>query len=283
MSYIKLEVRDNVVFCEITYKVNEILSDDNFPLYFQVLTIDNSKIIESIQMEIGTWRTYCKGFRDVNFRVVNKNDVVLRELIYDYQKENQPLYLYEFWDYFTKLNKNLTGVVLGAGNGLWGEWVKGVLDNNIKCFLIEGSKKLFKDLKSSHGNSKNFTLINELISIDGADYDFYDHGGGYNSININYIKNCGEILNDFQIEKRKTKEINLLLNEIGNFDWLRFDLEGIDYELIMSLNLENISKLKMIQYEHLDLDIEKRTNVENKFKSLGYKIIVFGIDTVFIK
>jgi hypothetical protein len=283
MSYIKLEVRGNVVFCEITHKVNEILSDDNFPLYFQVLSIDNSKIMESIQMEIGTWRTYSKGFRDVNFRVVNKNDVVLRELIYDYQKENQPLYLYEFWDYFTKLNKNLTGIVLGAGNGLWGEWVKGVLDNNIKCFLIEGSKKLFKDLKSSYGNSKNFTLINELISIDGADYDFYDHGGGWNTINTNYIEKSNLNLNDFQVEKRKTKEINLLLNEIGNFDWLRFDLEGIDYELIMSLNLENISKLKMIQYEHLDLNIEKRTNVENKFKSLGYKIIVFGIDTVFIK
>ena len=47
MSYIKLEVRNDVVFCEITHKVNEILSDDNFPLYFQVLSIDNAKITES--------------------------------------------------------------------------------------------------------------------------------------------------------------------------------------------------------------------------------------------
>ena len=283
MSYIKLERRNNQIYCQVNLEITNILPSSCFPLFFQILSINNREVESTHRMDPGTWRTYVKGQRDKNFRVITKDNIILRELTYDYQLEMRPLYLYEFWDYYTKINKNSIGVILGAGNGAWGEWVKGVLDNKINCFLIEGSIKLFNELKLFYENDKHLTLINELISVDGNDYDFYDHGGGWNSIDSEHIKKSKVKLDEFLVEKRKTKEINAFLKQIGYFNWIRFDLEGIDYELIMSLDLENYSNLNMIQYEHLDLENEKRQQIDDKFLSYGYRKLVYNIDTIFIK
>lgn len=287
MSYITLEIRDDLVYAEVKSNVLDILSPYDLPLYLQVISINNLKIYETIDLIPGQWKTYHKGFRDKNFRIITKNNVVLRELIYDYKNESSPLYLYEFWDYFTKTNKNLTGLILGAGNGLWGEWVKGVIENEINCYLVEGSFESFRELKTFYGLNKNLILINEIISKDGAVYKFYDHNGGWNTIEPDYLINTmseDELKNiSFNVEQRKSKSLGSLLNEINEVNWIRFDLEGIDYDLIMMLNLNQFKNLKMVQYEHLGLSEDKKNSVEKKFLSSGYDVLKFNIDTIFLK
>lgn len=285
MSYINLDYLDDCIFCEINTEVTNFLPNHLFPLLFQVLTVDNSKIIETYEINPGTWRKYY-GFRDKNFRVVTKNNKILRELKYDYKKETyspSAQRLYEFWDYFTKLNSDSVGLILGAGDGSWGEWVKGVLENNVRCYLVEGSEKWFELLKLYQSDKKNLKLLNYLISLDGGEYDFYDFSNGENSISEEYLLRQGIETQNLEPTKRKTKKFSDLLNEIGIVNWIRFDLEGIDFGLVMSLELDKLPSLMMVQYEHLNLEIEKRNMIYEKFSNSGFYKLEFYIDTIFIK
>lgn len=285
MSYICLDYIEDYIFCEINTEVTNFLPNHFFPLFFQVLTVDNSKIIETYEMNSGTWRKYY-GFRDKNFRVVTNNNKILRELKYDYKKETyapNALRLYEFWDYFTKLNSDTVGLILGAGDGTWGEWVKGVLENNVNCYLVEGSDKYFELLKLFHGNKKNLSLIHHLVSLDGEHYDFYDFSDGDNSISEDFLLSRGIDTEGLTKTKQKTKKFSDLLDEIGIVHWIRFDLEGVDFELVMSLELNNLPSLVMIQYEHLNLELEKRNMIYEKFSPFGFSKLEFDIDTILIK
>lgn len=285
MSYLDLYCKDASIFCEAKSEITHIMSESNFPLFVQVLPVDDSVVIESHELPVGTWRIF-KGIRDRNFRIVTKNNQVLRELRYDYKNEiyaSDASKLYEFWDYFTKLNQCSTGLILGAGDGSWGEWVKGVYENEMKCFLVEGSQKSFEKLKLFHGNKKNLKLLNQVISLDGMDYDFYDDLDGDNSISLEYLNKRSIDLNKSNIRKVKTKKFGDLLNEIGTINWIRFDLEGIDLNLILSLDLENMKSLIMVQYEHLNLSDSDREQIKNKFKSQNFNFLEFNIDTIFIK
>lgn len=278
MSYIKIDIIDDSIRCEISDRILDILSYDDMPLSFEVLPVTNSEIVYKTELNKSMWASW-KPFRDHNARVLTKNGILLKEFNYDYRKED--LEIYEFWDYFTKINKTSIGLILGAGDGTWGEWVKGVLDNDVECYLVEASDISFDKLEKTYNNKSKIHCIKELISTDGIDYKFYNQGG-LSTINSEYLSNFNEgVTTDVVI--KKSKKFSDLLKDIGKIDWIRFDVEGIDYDLIMSIDSEYYKKLKMIQYEHHNLEKYKKEKIEDLFINIGFDKFEFNIDTIFIK
>lgn len=276
---INVKIANDQIICNISNDAK--INQSHFPLKFQVLQLVTNKIIWETELTLGSWASW-NSIRDVNFKVITKNGIILKEINYDYSNEN--LDIYEFWDYFCRINKKSTGLILGAGDGTWGEWVIPVNREKIKCHLVEATDSTFLKLKEAYSHNHNFTLHNSLISTDGLEYKFYegDHFYGLNTINYDYLKKTnGESSSDFVI--KKSKSIIDLLKEIGNIDWIRIDLEGIDYEILKQIPTDYLKSLILIQYEHQYLSDEKINELDNIIIPLGFKKITYYIDTIYTK
>ena len=276
---IKLFINNNEIKCEIS---NDLKIDKkHFPLKFQVTQLITNKVLWETEVEPGMWASW-PNIRDINSRVVTNQNIILKELNYSYHFEDLPLY--EFWDYFCRLHKNSKGLILGCGDGTWGERIIPVNRENINCHLVEASKKTFSKLKENYGNKSNFTLHNDLLSTDGGEYKFYEgnHDEGLNTINFEYLKKADNNAQS-KYELKKSKNIIDFIKEIGKVDWVRIDLEGIDYDILKSLPIDFLSSLILIQYEHWFLEDSKKTEIDRIFYSLGFKKIVYNIDTIYFK
>jgi hypothetical protein len=277
---IKLEIRDRKLYCEIS---NDIIIPENyFPLKFKVKELITNKTKWEIDLSPGMWATW-DWFRDVNATVETCNGIILKEFNYNYEIED--LTIYGFWDYFCRINKTTTGLILGCGNGTWGEWVVPVNRENMTCHLVEASRNTFRNLSENYKNSSNFILYDDVITIDGLDCNFYEgeiNGDGLNSINFEYLKKIDSESN-LKFELRKTKSIMDLLEEIGKVDWIRLDIEGSDYDILKKIPREYLENLIMIQYENFHLSEEKKKEVDDLILPLGFRKLVFGIDTIYYK
>ena len=277
---IKIEIRDCKLHCEISNDL--IISENHFPLKFKVKELITNRTIWETELVPGMWSTW-NWFRDVNASVETCNGIVLKEFNYNYEIEG--LLIYEFWDYFCTINKNSIGLILGCGNGTWGEWVVPVNRENMICHLVEASRDTFQNLTETCKDSKNFILYNDVITTDGLDCNFYEgiiNGDGLNSTNFEYLKKIdgGENLKS---ELRKTKSITDLLKEIGKVDWIRLDIEGSDYDILKKIPREYLENLIMIQYENYHLSEEKKQEIDNIILPLGFRKLVFDIDIIYYK
>jgi hypothetical protein len=281
MKYIQFNVENDVIKCIVSHDINNIIPKNEFPLKFLVYPVNSKKIACQMDLQAGMYATW-SPFRDYNVKILTNSGILLNEYKYHYSLENN-IQIYEFWDYFIKLNPNTTGLILGCGNGTWGEWVQPIINSNVKVHLVEGSKLEYEYLIENVTNI-NCECYNELITIDGGEYSFYHaKNGGVNSLNHDYIKKFN-LDDDFHsVEIRQTTKFSDLLLRIGHVDWLRFDLEGIDYELIMSLPSEFYTNKKMIQWEHYGVDDNLRKTVDDMFLNLGFEKIIFNIDTIYYK
>lgn len=282
MKYIFLGFDENKIRCEVSKEIEYFFPQEEFPFKFQVFSLLNKKILYEVEILPGMWATFT-GYRDANAKVIGKTGTILKEYEYSYNDEN--LTLYEFWDYFARYNKKSIGLILGSGNGLWGEWVLPIHQNNIVCYLIEGSPSIFDELKENYKNYDNFRLHNIIISSNGENCDFYDFGeGGNSSSNVNYLKTLTPSVSLVVPEKKSTVSLNDFLEKYPMINWIRIDLEGIDFDLVMSLYEKNLKNIKMIQYEHLFLSEEKLYEIDLFMSNNGFdKKITFEIDTVYLK
>ena len=76
--------------------------------------------------------------------------------------------------------------------------------------------------------------------------------------------------------KIETRTIDSLINEY-NIDWLRLDTEGMDYNLINSISINNLKKLKYIQYEHVNITEDEKISLNNKKKVI---VLINGNDEI---
>ena len=128
MSFIKYTVEDGKLFCRVS-EINKIISDEELPLRFVVYPEIGDKILYECELFTNMWANYIE-FADIKSRVYTKSGILLKE--YRYEDDLKTDNLYEFWDYFCKINKDSIGLVIGAGDGTWGEWTRPVNENKVK-------------------------------------------------------------------------------------------------------------------------------------------------------
>ena len=262
---------------ELDDKLKTIIKE---PLIVRFDTISGDKEWET-HITPGGWASWNGGgCSRWNITVMdsNRNIILTREYnsLYDGGE------LDKFFSLYCKLNKNTKGIVIGAHDGEWGHWTQPVIDNDTQCLIIEGSLPQFKNLEKNYNNKNNCILINEIVTTDGQDVEWYTGGDGYTDSVIKEVNQ--RFLDDEEIttEIRKTKSINDLIEEYNyqDYDWLHTDIEGYDAELIMGLKY--LPKFIIFENEHSKF-IGTYDKVYNYLSDLNYEIIEYGIDTLAIK
>lgn len=208
------------------------------------------------------------------------NDVVI------YDADGKLVYLYE-WDvmqhgstfyktlymYCKKIftsGKKPRGLAIGTHDGEFGEWVPVALDSLSDIVLVEGSLKQYNKLTENFSNKK-FKMIYDIITPNGGSVEFFEGGLGYtNSVVENVIRSWET--EEINSTKRNSTSINhLIQKEFGSRpDWIHMDVEGLDSDLIMSINDEYLPKLLI--FEDNNYNEEEKEKIYTFLKNKNYNL-----------
>ena len=165
------------------------------------------------------------------------------------------------------------------------EFIKKDSKINDKIFLVEANPKNISKLEESYKNFNNARILNLGVTASkNKEITFFyteDDAPYYMvcSTKINHVLKHypNSKINEFKI---KTVSVNNLFKDYikeKNIDYLSIDLEGIDFEILMSINL-NEYNIKNISIEYLHLNKKQKKQLVNYLLKYGYSYCGFGYD-----
>jgi FkbM family methyltransferase len=169
------------------------------------------------------------------------------------------------------------GLVIGTHDGEFGEWVPIVLKNECQVVLVEASDKQFGVLNKNYGNRSLVTLVNDLVTPNGGEVEFFEGGEGYtNTIVEDVIRHWEK--EEIKSTKRDSISITDLILEKcgGQIDWLHLDVEGLDSQLIMGIDTEKVFLPNFVIFEDYNLSQDKKDEIYSWLFNKGYDIYSEG-------
>lgn len=277
---IKISDTDDIWEINVDENISNFLNEFDLPLNVKFLNYYTNEILWETNLGSNMWAKFNIVIGS-KIEITTKNGKTIKEVGY-----NKLKYSNIIDDVFTTtiLSKNLkNGVVIGAGSGSYGEWIYLIKNEKTSAILIEPDEKEFKKLLQYYSQYENVELLNICVDIEDGEKEFWLAPEG----NVNSLKkeNCLKYdikENDLINKKIKVYSLNNLLKN-KNIDWIRLDVEGIDSELILSLDDEILNKLKYIQYEHINITEDEKINTNLYLESKGFNVFMVGIDMVGIK
>ena len=163
------------------------------------------------------------------------------------------------------------GLVIGTHDGEFGEWVPIVENRDAQVVLVEASDKQFQNLRYNYKNNSRVKTIQNLITPNGGEVEFFEGGKGYtNTVVENVIRHWET--EEIKSTKRDSISItDLILQECnGYIDWMHLDVEGLDAQLIMGIDETKVSLPNFIIFEDYNLPQDKKTEIYNWLHQKGY-------------
>lgn len=165
------------------------------------------------------------------------------------------------------------------------EFIKKNSKINDRIFLIEANPKNISKLEESYKDFNNARILNLGVTASkNKEITFFyteDDAPYYMvcSTKINHVLKHypNSKINEFKI---KTVSVNNLFKDYikeKNIDYLSIDLEGIDFEILMSINLNDYN-IKNISFEYLHLNKKQKKQLVNYLLKYGYSYCGFGYD-----
>ena len=154
------------------------------------------------------------------------------------------------------------GLVIGTHDGEFGEWVPIIEKRECSVVLVEASDKQFQKLKHNYRNNSLVKPIQNLITPNGGEVEFFEGGEGYtNTVVENVIRHWEK--EEIKSTKRPSISItDLILTECdGSIDWLHLDVEGLDAQLIMGIDETKVSLPNFIIFEDYNLSQDKKDEI----------------------
>ena len=242
----------------------------NLPLKFKIKKVISKEIV---------WETELNSFMWAEFGTNEINDVVVEDslgnFVYQYHWDviqHGSIFYKSLWLYCKSLiNRGVKprGIVVGTHDGEFGEWVPLVRNFMSDMLLVEASQKQFDKLYQNFIGKTGITFLNDLITTDGSDVEFFEGGAGYTNTVVERVIRHWET-EEVHSSKRTSTSFNSLIESYGKVDWLHLDVEGLDAKLLMSLKDEHIPNF--IIFEDYNLDPEEFSRVSNFFKDRGFKL-----------
>lgn len=164
------------------------------------------------------------------------------------------------------------GLVIGTHDGEFGEWVPIVQKRECNVILVEASDNQFNKLKNNYKNNSLVKPIQNLITPNGGEVEFFEGGAGYtNTVVENVIRHWEK--EEISSTKRNSISItDLILNECGgHIDWLHLDVEGLDAKLIMGIDETKITLPNFIIFEDYNLSQDKKDEIYDWLRKRGYQ------------
>lgn len=170
------------------------------------------------------------------------------------------------------------GLVIGTHDGRNGHWIYSIKDKLSDAFLIDGSEKQFENLRKNYEWFENVKMLNTIVTPKGGIVEWFQGGEGYTDTVVSDL--IHDWLDESQITKIQKDSISFVkLTNENDFDWIHLDVEGIDGDLILSLEkLPNV-----IVYESMNLSSEMESDLENWFEKNGYTTLVCNGNTMATK
>lgn len=241
----------------------------NLPLTLNIKSHVSGEIVWDCKLENYSWATYANdSIFDIEILDSKGSVIINREwdIINDGSYLDKALYLH-----CLNLN-NSNGLAIGTHDGEFGEWVVPVLKGLTQATLVEASTPQFRKLSQNYNKTLPVQLIQNLVTTDGSKVEFFEGGKGYtNSVKENVIRNWEK--EEIYSNLRESISINDLINQISpnkKLDWLHLDIEGYDTEILRAINVDLLPNF--IIFEHNNLDINDKQDIERYFLNLGYNI-----------
>ena len=248
-----------------TFNLSKVFNKEQLPLKFNFVRSVNKNKIWDVELSNDSWASFPDNeivdvivFDKIGNLVYEKKWNVLMNGSFIYKK---------LWNYCLK-NKNNKGVVIGTHNGEFGEWVPVAIDELSDIILVEASQKQFSSLVENYRDYNNLKFINELVTKDGGNIIFYEGGKGYTNTVVKRVIDYWEKEPITETERTSIKFSDLITEDVN---WIHTDVEGIDYELIMSLSDNQLSHLDIIIYEYNNSTPDERELINNYLIEKGYK------------
>lgn len=273
------EAPNGQVFAQIFEEASWMYEKSEFPFSFEVWSKD--KLIWGCNLEPNTWGVWnCLESDGLKAFIKDKDKNIISSFKMDpWTNRNSTE---QFFDAWIMRNQKPNGIAIGTHDGTSGEWVKHVRNNKTNAVLVEASEKQFNELVSNYGGFSNIKLLNEAITADGRETEFYEFGSGHtNTFDELHYKNYISSGEEVSVRRIKSVSINDLIiqeNLQDNLDWIHLDTEAIDDEIIMGLDFTKIKKPKLIVFETINFSKEKTgdsTRIDILFdwlKSKGYRV-----------
>jgi len=248
-----------------THNLTAVFNSEQLPLHFDFVRQVNGKKIWDIRLNSNSWATFPDTeMIDVTVKDNSGSNLithrwnVITDGTFPYQK---------LWNY-CKLNPNSKGVVVGTHNGEFGEWVPVAIDKLSEITLIEASEKQFNELIKNYSSYDNLKFINQLVTKDGTDTVFYEGGKGYTNTVVKRVIDYWETEPITETVRESIKFSDLITPDVN---WVHTDVEGIDFELIMSLTDKQLSHLDIIIYEYNNSSDKERELINNFLIEKGFQ------------
>ncbi len=165
------------------------------------------------------------------------------------------------------------------------EFIKKNSKSEDKIFLIEANPKNINKLEESYRDFHNSKILNlGISSSENGEITFF-----YTEDDAPHYMVCSSKINhvikhypNSKIKEFKIKTVsinNLFKNYIKekNIDYLSVDLEGIDFEILMSIDFKDYN-IKNISVEYLHLNKKQKKQLINYLLKYGYSYCGFGYD-----
>lgn len=255
----------------------------NYPLTFQVINkVDNEIKWQTENMFPGSWSSFGSPDNCISY-VKDCLGNILDTFDWN-QIKHGDLSHKKLLEWSLK-NRGAKGIAIGTHDGTSGEWVHPVRIGLIEGFLVEASDKQFDVLYNNYQNISNSHTIKSLVTRDGGECEFYESVGNQTDGQTNSVKrdHVMKHTDSFVSVIKKSISLNDLIIKCGlqnDLAWLHLDVEGIDDELILSLDDSIVKMPEIIIYESLNLSEERKIKVISFLESKNYTCVESGWNTI---
>jgi len=283
LEFVKPNSENPFGLLHATVEFQDIVTNhpQEYPLKFLVYSsVSKEKIWES-ELFPGSWSKFFEPC-NTHATICDPNGNVLTEWKWDTILHGDNSHnLFMLW---CRKNKGSKGISIGTHDGTTGEWVEPLRSGLIEAFLVEASLSQFKKLVDNYRNIPGTYPVFSLVTDDGRDCEFYECPDGYtNSVFKEHTLGYSDQINTVY---KKSKSLNDLICELGlaeDLAWLHLDVEGIDADLILSLDPERVKFPDLIVYESLNLDSLKKESVHKWLSVNNYEFKECGWNTIACK
>jgi FkbM family methyltransferase len=246
--------------------------NQNLPLKLKIKKHVSGEVQWSTNLNDNWYATY-PNTEMFDVEICDSKDRIVYTKVWDVMEHGNHFYK-SLWMYNKSILSNgrfPKGLVIGTHDGEFGEWVPIVEKRECSVVLVEASDNQFNKLKHNYRHHSLVKPIQNLITPNGGEVEFFEGGAGYtNTVVENVIRHWEK--EEIKSTKRPSISItDLILTECdGSIDWLHLDVEGLDAQLIMGIDETKVSLPNFIIFEDYNLSQDKKDEIYSWLHNKGY-------------
>lgn len=248
--------------------VNEMSHiSENLPLKLKLKNIVTEEIHYEVDLNPNAWAHWTGAELITDVLIYDSTNNLIFEKKWDVTEFGDSVEK-DLW-YYLKGRKNRgvesNGLVIGTHDGRNGHWIYPILEGLSRATLIDGSDKQYLELQKNYSKNHFVETKNLIVTTDGLDVEWYQGGEGYTDTVVKELIEAWVTDDTIIKTHRPSISINQLMSE-NQYDWLHLDVEGIDGDLILSLE----QRPNVIIYESMNLSEEMNLKLNNWFYENQY-------------